>query len=206
MQTKMMTRALTLSAAVLTLSPACVRAHAAEGAAAEPAPSAPAQTAPKVEKTRVRFEATVRPEGEFFLPVSAHTRRLFPSVGEAQLGLRLAVTARRGDNGLRLFADGIHREEGDNEMDLGFLGLELRRNLLRSGCVRPYAAIGPVLATTRLRVQSEGLDVDPNMIGGSLMLGTEIGEHGLLEARYLAVPQVHGYNLSGVNLRAGIRF
>ena len=96
-------------------------------------------------------------------------------------------------------------KQGDR-LELGFLGLEVRRKLRQHGFLQPYAAAGPVLATTELRVQSAGIDADPHLLGGSVMVGSDVGQHAFLEARYLAVPRVHGFNLSGTNLRAGIRF
>jgi len=198
MQKQTMTRALAVSTALLALSPIGARACGCH--AAEPAP---VETA---ERTRVRVVATVRPHGEFFFPASARTRKRFPTRGQGSIHLDLSMRVRRGSNELRLFADQIERDADGNRMELGFGGLELRRRFRAAGFLQPYAAVGAVLATTELRVPSERLDVDPDLIGGSVLLGADLGCHGFVEARYLTVPRVYGYDLSGLNLRGGVRF
>jgi hypothetical protein len=43
-------------------------------------------------------------------------------------------------------------------------------------------------------------------VGASAFIGTIIGDDAFVEARYLVTGDLNDYNLSGLNLSAGLRF
>lgn len=100
----------------------------------------------------------------------------------------------------------LYRSRGSNHALIVPIGVQYRR-AVKFRPVYLYAGATAGIVFTHLRsVQDNvagGLRTTP---GGSVFVGTTLSNSAFLEARYLAIGQVRGFNLSGISLGVEIRF
>ncbi|MBC8101973.1 MAG: hypothetical protein H7Z41_05235 [Cytophagales bacterium] len=77
----------------------------------------------------------------------------------------------------------------------------------QSGANSAYAGVSADLVVVSLRSDADNLPTRTSLTGGgAIYIGTRFSEAGYLEARYNAIGRVRGFELSGLNLTAGLRF
>lgn len=198
--------------ALILLIPAA-HAQTAETPPAPPVISAPApetstpeqQSVSARPKTSNRFR--VGPEVGIFLPTSGKARSQFGS-SWISLGLGLGSIGQVPAKGQTSFdLQVLYQSRGDNHAFLAPLGVGYRKALSESGSASTYVGVTGDLYLADLR--SADYNVHSGIrtgFGGSLLVGESFGDSGFLEARYLFVSQIQGFDLSGLNLTAGYRF
>lgn len=97
-------------------------------------------------------------------------------------------------------------EDGENQLFFVPLTASFRK-AIGNGENRPYAGVGLSAAPTYIDVPAEDVrDEFKVALGGTAFVGTRLGRRFSLEARYYLLSQVEGYDLSGAQLTAGVRF
>ena len=72
---------------------------------------------------------------------------------------------------------------------------------------RPYYGASLNLVPAKIRSLPDGVNTGIKLgYGGSAFVGTTLGRKTFVEARYRAISDIAGFNLSGLGLSAGIRF
>lgn len=167
----------------------------------DPAPSEPpSDPAPR----RGRFR--IGPQVGFFLPTAGKTRNRFGdswfSFGVGFGPVEQAKSQGRFGVDLNFYSE----TSGDNRAFFAPLGLSYRR-ALSQGNLTPYvgASVNVVFADLRSREDNVTSGFRAGG-GGSVFLGATFNDNGFFEARYLAVSKIRGFDLSGLDLTAGIRF
>jgi len=199
--------ALTLSAASAqnTETPPAPTTVIAPAPQAETAPQLESQTATDQTKKKNRFR--IGPEVGVYLPTSSQTRSQFGSswvslgVGFGSIG----KVPKTGQTSLDLQV--LYQTRGDNHAFLAPIGIGYRTALSQSGSLTTYVGATGDIYLADLR--SADYNVHSGLrtgFGGSVLVGINSGESGFLEARYLAVSKIKGFDLSGLNLTAGYRF
>lgn len=174
-------------------------------------PSAQAQTSEdttptsSVPKSSHRFQ--IGPEIGVFLPTSGKTRDQFGS-SWLSVGLGFGTINRVTPQGQITFDLQLLYQTRDNgHAFVAPVGVSYRKAVSQSGGNTVYVGVTGDLYLVDLR--SLDCDVHSGLrtgFGGSVLTGVNLGESGYLEARYLAVSRVKGFDLSGLNLTAGYRF
>ena len=205
-----------LSALALTLSAISIasaqNADSPTAPTAVIAPAPQAETAPQQEsqttdQTKKKNRFRIGPEIGVFLPTSSQTRSQFGS-SWVSLGVGLGSIGqvpKKGQTSLDLQV--LYQSRGDNHAFLAPIGVGYRTALSQSGSVTTYVGVTGDIYLADLR--SADYNVHSGLrtgFGGSVLLGVNSGESGFLEARYLAVSKIKGFDLSGLNLTAGYRF
>nr|CAA9236517.1 hypothetical protein AVDCRST_MAG63-1222 [uncultured Armatimonadetes bacterium] len=176
--------------------------------AAQAAPADPATTTspqPEQEQPR-RRRFRIGPEIGVYLPTDSKTRDRFGDTWFTfGIGLGpIPEPQQRGIFGIDLNV--LYRKRGDNRALVIPLGVSYRRSL-SVGPTAPY--VGASLNLVFADLKSEEDDVDSGLrttAGASVFLGTTFSENGYVEARYMGISKIRGFDLSGLNLRAGLRF
>jgi len=222
------TAALAFAAALLLGVPGAARAQQ------EPQPPPPATTDPAAQPPAGQDQAndTPRPRPRFrigpeigvFLPTSNETKNTFgDSWTTFGIGLGSITTPPGGPGQIVLDLDVYYKKRGQNRVTMIPISLEYRKSLGRAPAIgedgqpvdprqpgrglTPYVGVAGSLVLADLRVPSQNIGSGFRAtVGGSALLGTTISDDAYLEARYLAVGRVRGYDLSGLNLTAGFRF
>jgi len=209
-----------LTALALALTMPAAYAQGADTPPAPPAATAPADTAPPagttpapapqappMEQPKKKPRFRIGPELGVYLPTSSKARSQFGSAW-VTLGLGLGsigqVTA-KGQTSLDLQI--LYQTKGDNHIFLAPLGVGYRTAINQSGPQTTYVGITGDIYLADLR--SGDYNVHSGLrtgAGGSVLLGENFGDTGFLEARYLYVSGIKGFDLSGLNLTAGYRF
>ena len=163
----------------------------------------PAKSAAK-RSSRFRFG----PEVGVYLPTSSKARSQFGS-SWVTLGLGLGDITRataQGSFGFDLQI--LYQSRHGNHAFLAPVGVSYRRAFTETtGDTIPYYGVTADINFADIR--SGDYDVHSGIrtgFGGSALLGLSFGGSGYLEARYLAVSRIKGFDLSGLNLTAGYRF
>ena len=178
-------------------------APSGEAAAAPPSPAAAPEEPEKPRRRRLRFG----PQAGVYLPSNGKTRDRF---GGSWVSYGVGFgSVRRADNKGRIVFDFsiLTESRGDNRAFIAPIGVGYYRALAPPGPVTPYvgASVNLYLADLRSRRDDVSSGVRAGG-GGSLLLGTTVGERGYVEARYRAISRIKGFDFSGLGLTAGLRF
>lgn len=100
----------------------------------------------------------------------------------------------------------------DERVFVGAVGVEYRRRFdtdpgaWRAQYVPYYGATLDVMGLYLNSPEDNVSDSLDATVGGSVFVGTTVGQQEFIEVRYQALPDVQGFNLSGTSLTAGVRF
>ena len=211
----MMTRILASGALALMLAMPALAQTAATDTTAPPVntvPStAPETTAPETTapapapKSSNRFR--IGPEVGVFFLTSGKARSQFGN-SAISLGIGLGSIAQATTRGrLALDLQIQYQTKNGNHLFLAPLGIAYRKALNQGGPNVAYAGVTADLDFVDIR--SADYNVHSGVrtaFGASPLIGVSFGDSGFLEARYLYVSRVKGFDLSGLNLSAGYRF
>jgi len=177
-------------------------APASPDTTAAPDGNNPASSSPK---RRARFR--IGPEIGVYLPTSAKARDQFGSTW-LTLGLGIGSIGRITPQGQTSFdLQVLYQTKNGNHAFLAPVGIGYRVAVSQSGQNTLYVGATADLLLADLR--SGDYDVHSGLrtgFGGSALVGANFGDSGFLEARYLAVTSIKGFDLSGLNVTAGYRF
>ena len=164
-------------------------------------------TAPQAQPPKKRPRFRIGPELGVYLPTSSKTRDQFGSTW-VTLGLGLGSIGQITSKGQTSFdLQILYQTKDDNHVFLAPLGVGYRTAISQNGPETTYVGITADLYLADLR--SADYNVHSGIRtggGGSVLLGENFGDSGYLEARYLYVSGIKGFDLSGLNLTAGYRF
>lgn len=165
--------------------------------------TAPAPTAPTKKSSRFRIGPEV---GVFFL-TSNKARDQFGN-SSISLGLGLGSISQASTRGrLALDLQIQYQTKNGNHLFLAPLGIAYRKALNQGGPNVAY--VGATADLDFVDIRSGDYNVHSGVrtaFGASPLIGVSFGDSGFLEARYLYVSRVKGFDLSGLNLSAGFRF
>lgn len=186
-----------------------------DAAPANPTPStAPVSSAPDTappatpdpdQKKRSRFR--IGPEVGVYFLTAGKARSQFGS-SAISLGLGLGSIAQASTRGrLALDLQVQYQTRNGNHLFLAPLGVAYRKALNQGGPNVAYVGVTADLDFVDIRSGDYGVHSGVRTaFGASPILGVSFGDSGFLEARYLYVSRVKGFDLSGLNLSAGYRF
>lgn len=176
-----------------------------------PVSSAPDTTAPPPDapqpdaKRRSRFR--IGPEVGVYFLTSGKARSEFGN-SAVSLGLGLGSIAQASTQGrLALDLQVQYQSRHGNHLFLAPLGVAYRKALNAGGPNVAYVGVTADLDFVDIR--SGAYNVHSGVrtaFGASPLIGVSFGDSGFLEARYLYVSRVKGFDLSGLNVSAGYRF
>lgn len=172
-----------------------------------PAPSTEPAPRPAPDEPRHSHHIAIGLDLGLFEPTSSHARDRFGnSWFSAGIGIgNIQKATEKGRIGF--FLTTIYRKKGDNHAFLAPVGIEYRRALARGTDTVPYVGLSGDLDLVDLRSPVDNVHSGLRTSGGgSVFIGTTFSEQGFLEARYIAAGKVKGFDLSGFNLTAGVRF
>lgn len=165
------------------------------------APPAPQPEAKKSNRFRIGPEV-----GVYFL-TSGKARSQFGN-SALSLGIGLGSIAQASTRGrLALDLQVQYQTRNGNHMFLAPLGVAYRKALNSGGPNVAY--VGATADLDFVDIRSADYDVHSGVrtaFGASPLIGVSFGDSGFLEARYLYVSRIKGFDLSGLNLSAGYRF
>ncbi len=185
---------------------------------APPAPATPPATTPPPASTtggndpasstpRKRARFRIGPEVGVYLPTSSKARDQFGS-SWLTIGLGIGSIGRVRKEGQTSFdLQVLYQSRSGNHAFLAPVGVGYRVALSQSGGATTYA--GATADVYFADIRSGDYDVHSGVrtgFGGSPLIGVTFGDSGFLEARYLIVSKIRGFDLSGLNLTAGYRF
>ncbi len=191
---------------------------------ANPAP--PANPTPSTAPVSSVPDATPPPPPDAPQPAAKHQRRfrIGPEVGvyfltsgkarsqfgnsAVSLGLGLGSIAQASTQGrLALDLQVQYQTRNGNHLFLAPLGVAYRKALNQGTANVAYVGVTADLDFVDIR--SGDYNVHSGVrtaFGASPLIGVSFGDSGFLEARYLYVSRIKGFDLSGLNLSAGYRF
>lgn len=221
----MMTRFLAGSALALMLAMPAALAQTPETPPTPPAASAPVDASP-VNPTPSTTPQSTAPETPAPAPAPKKNNRFrigpevgvyFLTSGKARsqfgnsaisLGLGLGSIAQASTRGrLALDLQVQYQTRSGNHMFLAPLGIAYRKALNQGGPNVAY--VGATADLDFVDIRSADYNVHSGVrtaFGASPLIGVSFGDSGFLEARYLYVSRIKGFDLSGLNLSAGFRF
>jgi len=169
------------------------------------APETPAPAPEPASKKSNRFR--IGPElGVYFL-TSSKARSQFGN-SAISLGLGLGSIAQASTRGrLALDLQVQYQTRSGNHLFLAPLGVAYRKALNQGGPNVAY--VGATVDLDFVDIRSADYNVHSGVrtaFGASPLIGVSFGDSGFLEARYLYVSRIKGFDLSGLNLSAGYRF
>ena len=220
----MMTRILAGGALALMLAmPAAMAQTPTDTPPAPPVTTAPApmDTTPSTAPESTEPETTATPAPA---PKKSNRFRIGPEVGvffltsgkarsqfgdsAVSLGLGLGSIAQASTQGrLALDLQVQYQTRNGNHLFLAPLGIAYRKALNQGGPNVVYVGVTADLDFVDIR--SGDYNVHSGVrtaFGASPLIGVSFGDSGFLEARYLYVSRVKGFDLSGLNVSAGYRF
>ncbi len=168
-------------------------------------PETTAPPAPEPAKRSNRFR--IGPEiGVYFLTSNKARSQFGNSAISLGLGLgSIAQASTRGRVALDLQVQ--YQTRSGNHMFLAPLGIAYRKALNQGGPNVAY--VGATADLDFVDIRSADYNVHSGVrtaFGASPLIGVSFGDSGFLEARYLYVSRIKGFDLSGLNLSAGFRF
>ena len=171
-----------------------------------PETTAPETTAPEpAPKKSTRFR--IGPEVGVYFLTSSKARNQFGNTA-VSLGIGLGSISQASTQGrLALDLQIQYQTRNGNHLFLAPLGVAYRKALNQGGPNVAYAGLTADLDFVDIR--SGDYNVHSGVrtaFGASPLIGVSFGDSGFLEARYLYVSRVKGFDLSGLNLSAGYRF
>ena len=160
-------------------------------------------TTPAHKRSRFR----VGPEAGVYLPQSDKVRREFGSTWYT-LGLGIGSIDRITTKGQTTFdLQFLYQKKDDNHAFLAPVGIGYRRAFSENAASTAYYGVTGDLYLADLRSGQENVHSGLRTgFGGSALVGVNFGDSGYLEARYLFVSRIKGFDLSGLNVTAGYRF
>jgi hypothetical protein len=180
----------------------------------ETPPNPPAQLAPppspspseesEGRQKRLRFG----PQVGIYLPTDARARDRF-GTSWSNVGFGIGnISDIHQNRRLALDISFISNSRGDSKVFLAPIGLAYSIGLgNQTRSTAAYTGISANLVIASLRSDSDNLPTRTNVTGGAaVFLGNRFSESGYIEARYNAMGKVRGFDLSGINLTAGLRF
>ena len=176
---------------------------------AAPAPSAaPAPgDSPQSDAPKKSGRLQIGPEVGVYLPTSSKTRSEFGG-SWLTIGLGLGSIHQVHGKGQTAFdLQVLYQKKNGNHAFLAPLGISYRTAISQSAGNTVYVGVTGDLYLADLRAQD--YDVHSGLrtgFGGSVLTGVNFGDSAFLEARYLGVSKIKGFDLSGLNLTAGYRF
>ena len=203
-----------LAAGALTLLLALPSAAQTPPDTPNPTPTtAPNSTAPETPpappqpETKRSNRFRIGPEVGVFLLTSGKARSQFGN-SAVSLGLGLGSIAQASTQGrLALDLQIQYQTRNGNHLFLAPIGVGYRKALNEGTSSVAYVGVTGDLDLVDIR--SSDYDVHSGIrtaFGASPLIGVSFGDSGFLEARYLYVSRVKGFDLSGLNLSAGYRF
>jgi hypothetical protein len=170
------------------------------------APETTAPPAPEPDSQRSnRFR--IGPEVGVYFLTSGKARSQFGN-SAISLGLGLGSIAQASTRGrLALDLQVQYQTRDGNHLFLAPLGVAYRKALNSGGPNVAYA--GATVDLDFVDIRSADYNVHSGVrtaFGASPLIGVSFGDSGFLEARYLYVSRIKGFDLSGLNLSAGYRF
>lgn len=169
--------------------------------------TAPVRAQAPDEPERPRFR--IGPEVGLFLPTDEKTRDRFGG-SWVSFGLGLGAVPRAEAKGrLGFNFNVLYKSRGDNRALIAPIGVRFRQgfNADPNASFSPYAGASADIYAVDIRSPQDnvrsGFRAAP---GGSVFLGFSAAESGFLEARYLVISRVRGFDLSGFNIVGGYRF
>ena len=170
------------------------------------APETPAAAEPQPEaKPSSRFR--VGPEVGVYFLTSSKARSQFGN-SAVSIGFGLGSIARASTQGkVALDLQVQYQTKNGNHLFLAPLGVAYRKALNQGTTNAAYVGVTADLDFVDIR--SSDYNVHSGVrtaFGASPLIGVSFGDSGFLEARYLYVSRVKGFDLSGLNLSAGYRF
>ena len=149
----------------------------------------------------------IGPDVSVYLPLSAKARDRFGgswfSIGIGFSKLR----DRPNQSELQPWFNFIYEKSGTSHACLIPLGAEYRHNFASSGAITPFAGAGLAYYLTDLR--SDGDNVHSGFrsaVGVEAVGGAYFGKAVYAQGRIHVVTPVKGFNLSGFEISAGVRF
>ena len=169
------------------------------------APETPAPAPEPASKKSNRFR--IGPEVGVYFLTSSKARNQFGN-SAISLGLGLGSIAQASTRGrLALDLQVQYQTRNGNHMFLAPLGVAYRKALNEGGPNVAY--VGATVDLDFVDLRSGDYNVHSGVrtaFGASPLIGVSFGDSGFLEARYLYVSRIKGFDLSGLNLSAGFRF
>lgn len=166
-------------------------------------PETPAPEPDAKKKNRFRIGPEV---GVYFL-TSGKARSQFGN-SAISLGLGIGSIAQASTRGrLALDLQVQYQTRSGNHMFLAPLGIAYRKALNQGGPNVAY--VGATADLDFVDIRSADYNVHSGVrtaFGASPLIGVSFGDSGFLEARYLYVSRIKGFDLGGLNLSAGFRF
>ncbi len=158
----------------------------------------------RAEKLQLKLGA----DASVFWPTSSKTRdQLGNSWFSVGLGLsQIRVATERGSVSPEL--QFISQKKDNNKAVFGYLGMSYRKAIgPASSAMVPYAGASAGIGALKIEVPSENIDSGYSIRpAGSVFTGITYTEHAFAELRYTMATKVDGYDLSGLQARAGYRF
>lgn len=121
-------------------------------------------------------------------------------------GLSYSLQQQPYVNRLSVAVDYMYSSKGGNTEQVIPIMLEYQGYQGVSSHVRPYLSFGGGLVTMKLKNTATALNGNGSTFGAFLGYGFDMPSQLFVEARYLLVPPLMGYNVSGPTIMAGIRF
>ena len=169
------------------------------------APPSPPPAPEPASKKRSRFR--IGPEVGVYFLTSGKARSQFGS-SSLSIGLGLGSISQASTRGrLALDLQVQYQTRNGNHMFLAPLGIAYRKALNQGGPNVVY--VGATADLDFVDIRSGDYNVHSGVrtaFGASPLIGVSFGDSGFLEARYLYVSRVKGFDLSGLNVSAGFRF
>ena len=170
-----------------------------------PATQGNSNPAPPPAKKRARFR--IGPEVGVYVLTSSKARSQFGS-NWLTLGLGLGSIGRVSPQGQTSFdLQVLYQSRSGNHAFLAPVGIGYRTAISQGAGATVYVGVTADLYLADLR--SGDYDVHSGLrtgFGGSPLIGVNFGDSGFLEARYMAVSKIKGFDLSGLDLTGGYRF
>ncbi len=174
-----------------------------------PPASSPSSTSPSTNNSSRSSHIEFGPDVGLYLPTSSKTRNRFGS-SWFSVGIGIgSVQPAQTSGGFGFDATLISHESGNSHAYIVPIGVQYRKALSADSNSVPYVGIGAdlILADLRSPVASDDVHSGLRTTGGAAaILGTTINRNGYVEARYEFISSIKGFDLSGINLSAGIRF
>lgn len=175
--------------------------------AATPPPPATGGNDPASSTPRKRSRFRIGPEVGVYLPTSSKARDQFGS-SWLTIGLGIGSIGRVRKEGQTSFdLQVLYQSRSGNHAFLAPVGVGYRVALSQSGGATTYVGATADIYFADIRSGDYGVHSGIRTgFGGSPLVGVTFGDSGFLEARYLVVSKIKGFDLSGLNLTAGYRF
>lgn len=173
-----------------------------------PVPEQPAAPAPTPEHHSSRSIPLLGVDGGLYMPTSSKTRdRLGSTWTSFGLGIG-GVGAANRKGALNLDFQILYNSHNGNSALIVPIGLEYRKGFARPGqSVVPYACLGVDADINDFGSHQDNIDQVVRVAGGgTAAIGVTFSRNAFLDLRYRAISSVKGFDLSGTELSAGIRF